>query len=767
MTNSSVEQPGENDLMVMVAVPAVPSGLSIRKDDFLGSDFSVDKFLTRWHSSASVAAQGTTISLETLRDDLGIYLKVLRSSMIELINEDYADFVNLSTKLVGLDESLLNLERPLLVYKDEVLASKQSLCQTWECLHETLARREHVYAQKTALQNLEHIIGTLNKVERLLGLSGDDSEPELSGDLVERVAAEINYLNFCVSKCQASSFVEEMQPRLKLIGDRLHGSLESQLLDAVAQQNTEVLKRCLRIFATVDRVREAEALVRLRVIQPYLESIITEEFVANDPLGLQGMFHRVLRVIPEKLSQLLLLTSGARKTKSSSGQNEKDFDFLVNSLWPEIVETIEENIPFIFSAGNPDKFFVHYTSSLEFVERFERELGSVHTLDKFRACQAYGNFFSKWNLAVYFQIRFQEIASPVETHVKHMFQPAEGHEFQLRITQIAFQAMEKCWDPKHYLDALAHRFWKLTLQILSRFATAFQAAPDLTFEVPVEEVLRPSASSVSLKDTHKKSHHRSASDQGSKIKTVPYRSQTKELIRLYQDVDYLASKVQDQLFTHTILPKFQEQLAPDQLDVLSQAMTTGCDQLRTKLQFLSDLITQNILDKALPYLKQVADIPRLYRRTNREIPSKPCTYLIALLDPISHFNSDDLAQGCSVDISRAWKCSIFSVVTEQFLKHVSEVLAAVQKMEESLKRLKRVRDSRPGGGMGTVDEGRLVISDDDKIRLQLYVDVMHLVGTIQGEFDLNPDKVEHLTELVTLVDEATKSMLEIRPAATA
>ena len=51
------------------------------------------------------------------RDDLGIYLKVLRSSMIELINEDYADFVNLSTNLVGLDKCILRLEEPLLKHQ--------------------------------------------------------------------------------------------------------------------------------------------------------------------------------------------------------------------------------------------------------------------------------------------------------------------------------------------------------------------------------------------------------------------------------------------------------------------------------------------------------------------------------------------------------------------------------------------------------------------------------------------------------------------------
>jgi hypothetical protein len=34
------------------------------------------------------------VPLETLRDDLNTYLKILRSAMIELINKDYADFVN-------------------------------------------------------------------------------------------------------------------------------------------------------------------------------------------------------------------------------------------------------------------------------------------------------------------------------------------------------------------------------------------------------------------------------------------------------------------------------------------------------------------------------------------------------------------------------------------------------------------------------------------------------------------------------------------------
>ena len=40
------------------------------------------------------------VQLEMLRSDLHVYLKILQSAMVELINKDYADFVNLSTNLV-------------------------------------------------------------------------------------------------------------------------------------------------------------------------------------------------------------------------------------------------------------------------------------------------------------------------------------------------------------------------------------------------------------------------------------------------------------------------------------------------------------------------------------------------------------------------------------------------------------------------------------------------------------------------------------------
>ena len=59
---------------------------------YFQDDFNVDQFVLECRRR---------VQLEDLRDDLSVYLKILRSAMIELINKDYADFVNLSSNLVS------------------------------------------------------------------------------------------------------------------------------------------------------------------------------------------------------------------------------------------------------------------------------------------------------------------------------------------------------------------------------------------------------------------------------------------------------------------------------------------------------------------------------------------------------------------------------------------------------------------------------------------------------------------------------------------
>lgn len=75
-----------------VVVPIEPGMSSFTRADFLKENFSVDNFVGSCKGS---------VSLESLKASLDEYLKSLKHALIELINQDYADFVNLSTILVS------------------------------------------------------------------------------------------------------------------------------------------------------------------------------------------------------------------------------------------------------------------------------------------------------------------------------------------------------------------------------------------------------------------------------------------------------------------------------------------------------------------------------------------------------------------------------------------------------------------------------------------------------------------------------------------
>jgi hypothetical protein len=75
-------------------------------------------------------------------------------------------------------------------------------------------------------------------------------------------------------------------------------------------------------------------------------------------------------------------------------------------------------------------------------------------------------------------------------------------------------------------------------------------------------------------------------------------------------------------------------------------------------------------------------------------------------------------------------------------------------MEDSLKRLKRVRGDVKSDAVKT--DGS-VMSDDDKIRLQLYADVVEFGASLMDKFSYQGD--EHYQALFKLVDEV-RSQIE-------
>jgi len=88
-------------------------------------------------------------------------------------------------------------------------------------------------------------------------------------------------------------------------------------------------------------------------------------------------------------------------------------------------------------------------------------------------------------------------------------------------------------------------------------------------------------------------------------------------------------------------------------------------------------------------------------------------------------------------------------------------------MEESLRRLKRVREPRMtttnvgGAATGGGTSSATGISDDDKIRLQLYVDVSTYAKRMKDEFAVD---IEEVAQLRSAVAEATEALADHRPS---
>lgn len=111
-------------------------------------------------------------------------------------------------------------------------------------------------------------------------------------------------------------------------------------------------------------------------------------------------------------------------------------------------------------------------------------------------------FERRWQLPVYFQLRWKDIVTRLEDNLSTnklepesslkkglsavwfdfgmmiltmmMMRIADISPFSMSSSAAVWSAMTTCWDWNVYVPQLAHRFWKLMLQILSRYRTWIQ-----------------------------------------------------------------------------------------------------------------------------------------------------------------------------------------------------------------------------------------------------------------------------------------------------
>lgn len=59
----------------------------------------------------------------------------------------------------------------------------------------------------------------------------------------------------------------------------LQVSLERSFSEGLETNNAQVLRQCLRTYATIDKMRDAEYHFRQHIVKPYMETVSVNRFI--------------------------------------------------------------------------------------------------------------------------------------------------------------------------------------------------------------------------------------------------------------------------------------------------------------------------------------------------------------------------------------------------------------------------------------------------------------------------------------------------------
>ncbi|KAI8882841.1 COG complex component [Backusella circina FSU 941] len=730
----SFDDDDDDDDKVINSVQPLPRQ-AIERAAFTTKEFNPDAFLS----------SRRYLGLERLKSELNGHLKLLKTELVELINRDYQDFINLSTNLKGVDKEIEKLKLPLIQMETQVQDVRDHFQQVINSLEAQLDRRAHLRDKKSTLKLLLNIHESVTKVEDLLGINADINKETIKGEekeedevivvddslgkQIERVAIEFNQMQHLVGRGKELAFVTENEWRITRIRDTLQQKLSKTLTAALSHiqhgelslATRESLTQCLRTYALIDQTQVAEQLIREQFVRPFLKKTITSKAVegakgyVSSPDGnkhpLTLMYTKILSFASVDLQPIMEITQ--RKLKGAN------YEILVNSLWLEVAERINKECKSIFAAGQTDIFHKNYSATVSFINGLESLCYSRKSLLYLRNHPIYSDFMKKWQLLVYFQLRFREIIGGVETSLNEIdiSVPAkrviDESQVVLSGSKAVLSAIAQCWSDHVFLYGLSHRFWKLTLQLVKRYKIWATAV--------MENML----------DNEKNPTTKSTSSENGGDESITLQ------VLLAHDVTTLVNTIQSQT-NDIILPKLPAN-AQDLL-LLKESMSESLNELEqsTKNE-LNRHITTGISRRCMDSLKLVKSITSQYRHTNRHPPTESSYFVANIFKPFQQFIQQNQGLIKYDQIGAA----VAEAVVTRYTTIISELLTNLKKTEDSLKKLKR-------NNKKNVTQQSNGMSDEDKIRLQLYLDVLQIEKELQ-KLNMDTNQLNCYEKLLSVV----------------
>lgn len=676
-------------------------------------------------SESYISDLRTFVPFETLRSELQSHLSSLKNELVELINRDYADFVNLSTKLVDVDAAVVRMRAPLIEIRQKILVFREAVEGSLLALQSGLNQRAQASAAREVLELLLDTFHVVSKVEKLIkelpsvpadwsngdihfmekshlsnGVSFHHAENgtnmrETQSMLLERIASEMNRLKFYMAHAQNLPFIENMEKRIQSASLLLDASLGHCFVDGLEHRDENAIYNCLRAYAAIDNTKNAEEIFRLTVVAPLIQKIIPSG-VVNGPSGdeLEEDYKQMKHYIEEDCKFLLEISS-----TENSGLHV--FSFLSNSILKEVLSAIQRGKPGAFSPGRPTEFLKNYKSSLDFLSHLEGYCPSRSAVVKFRAETAYVEFMRQWNIGVYFSLRFQEIAGALDSAlavaslvpVQISHSDNENHlNLLLRQSVSLLECLRSCWREDVLLISSCDKFLRLSLQLISRYSNWLSAG-------------------VAARKAGN-----SGSNPGSEwaISAVP-----DDFIYIIQDLNILEEEVCGNYVGHVL--ELLNSCSNEVLDLLKRSILQGGRSLKDLVPQVINCIIETLVEKSVEDLRQLKGITATYRMTNKPLPVRHSPYVSGVLRPLKVFLDGERATTyLTSEIRNELVQGAATKITGRYHELAADLVNVARRTESSLQKIRLGAQRRAGASSDISDNN---VSDTDKVCMQLFLDI--------------------------------------------
>ncbi|KAG7440047.1 conserved oligomeric Golgi complex component [Guyanagaster necrorhizus] len=438
--------------------------------------------------------------------------------------------------------------------------------------------------------------------------------------------------------------------------------------------------------------------------------------------------------------------------------DEKGFKIMSNVVWDEFGRAIMDELGgVIFSAGKPGVFRKNYEITQAFIRTLEFLSPSVHSVESMRAHTVYIAFERRWQLPVYFQMRWKEIVTKLEDALSNTrVEPTSEKDTAPFVTAQAaavWMAVASCWSAEIYIPDLSYRFWRLTLQLLSRYKTWLEQSLAGMERAPsaIASSVNPPPSPTS--DLPPRSST-PVSNEGSSTDGATFDDASlRQYAATISDIKTMRSCIltlwREQI--SMMLPEPSNSAEDDLIEseeVLQRSLSSLMAMTPSMSSHIISILTKRCCDALLP----VRSIPSQFRAmSNKRMPTEPSHFVSSILRPVKVFFGIDTGAGAGTSLKVDFLPSASGEVFENVCQRYIHYVTAMKKTEESLRRLKRGRKPTfslfGSSTAGADDEAK----DEERIRTQMSLDV-EAFGKDAESIGVKWDLSESYRALSTLVE---------------